>query len=283
MPYPSSYLAVEIKTPGSKDWAFLFGKVGRIPNPHPIKGINMTQSRFAIKGIKLLIVLVGLSATSLIAQAADQKLPSFEKSVSKIRNQRYCEVLYGKRHWLNLEVKVFNTQGLNLCPEDEWKALTKESITKEYDASFVILNGPRYWTMDEIEAAGSTVNDIKESFGGIEMNLRATVDIGLFRQLIGSKQYSPNEVKRTTNFIYRAGSAVYELTAPSGEVYVMQSYSQIINPTLSMKDLPILDQQLKLPTGWSYKSRVLDQDLSLVANGIAYVLQDNLMNSYQRR
>jgi hypothetical protein len=50
-----------------------------------------------------------------------------------------------------------------------------------------------------------------------------------------------------------------------------------------MKDLPILDQQLKLPTGWSYKSRVLDQDLSLVANGIAYVLQDNLMNSYQRR
>jgi hypothetical protein len=63
----------------------------------------------------------------------------------------------------------------------------------------------------------------------------------------------------------------------------MQSYSQIINPTLSMKDLPILDQQLKLPTGWSYKSRVLDQDLSLVANGIAYVLQDNLMNSYQRK
>jgi hypothetical protein len=38
-----------------------------------------------------------------------------------------------------------------------------------------------------------------------------------------------------------------------------------------------------MPAGWSYKSRELEQDLSLVANGIAYVLQDNLANTYQRR
>ena len=241
----------------------------------------MTQSRLAIGWIKLLLLLISIS--SLVVEAADQQQPTYEKSISQLRNLRYCEVLYGKRNWLNLEVKVFNTQGLNLCPEDQWKALTKESIAKTYDASFVLLNGPRYWTMDEIQAAGTTVNNVKESFGGIEMNLRATVDIGLFKQLLGSKQYRHNEVKRTTNFIYRAGGAVYELTAPGGEVYVMQSYSQIVNPTLSMKDLGTLEQQLKLPTGWTYKSRLLDQDLSVVANGIAYVLQDNLMNSYQRK
>jgi hypothetical protein len=63
----------------------------------------------------------------------------------------------------------------------------------------------------------------------------------------------------------------------------MQSYSQIVNPVLSMTDLPILSQQLKLPPGWTYQSRVLNQELSLVANGIAYVLQDNLSNSYQKR
>jgi len=216
------------------------------------------------------------------AQSVDSQ-PAFQKSVSNLLNQRYCEVLIGKREWLKLKVKVFNTQGLNLCPEKQWKALNKESIAKAYDASFVLLNGPRYWVMDEIQAAGNTVNDIKESFEGIEMNLRATVQVSLFTQLMGSKQYSPNEVSRTTNFLYRAGSAVYELTSPGGEVYVMQSYSQIVNPTLKMKDLPVLSEQLKLPSGWTYRSRVLDQDLSLVANGIAYVLQDNLSNSYQRR
>ena len=230
----------------------------------------------------LLLLSSTLLCGGVIAQSADSQLV-FQKSVSNLRNQRYCEVLVGKRAWLNLEVKVFNTQGLNLCPEAQWKELTKDSISKKFDASFVLLNGPRYWTMDEIQAAGTTVNDVKESFGGIEMNLRATIQLSLLKQLMGSKQYTPNEITRTTNFIYRVGSAVYELTSPGGDVYVMQSYSQIVNPALNMKDLPVLGEQLKLPAGWTYRSRVLDQDLSLVANGIAYVLQDNLSNSYQRR
>jgi hypothetical protein len=119
--------------------------------------------------MKRLCVLL-LITLSLIAGMANAQ-PSFDKSISNLRNQRYCEVLYGKRHFLNLEVKVFNTQGLNLCPEERWQALSKEAIGKQFDASFVILNGPRYWVMDEIQAAGATVNNVKESFGGIEMNL----------------------------------------------------------------------------------------------------------------
>ena len=232
--------------------------------------------------IGLLFLSSAFLGGASIAQSANSQ-PVFQKSVSNLRNQRYCEVLVGKRAWLNMEVKVFNTQGLNLCPEAQWKTLNKESIEKTFDTSFAVLNGPRYWTMDEIQAAGNTVNNIKESFGGIEMNLRATIQLGLLKQLMGSKQYTPNEIVRTTNFIYRVGSAVYELTSPRGDIYVMQSYSQIVNPTLSMKDLPVLSEQLKLPDGWTYRSRVLDQDLSLLANGVAYVLQDNLSNSYQRR
>jgi hypothetical protein len=235
------------------------------------------------KSFAFLAISLVLTIGEACAQTPTQQTPIFEKSISNLRNQRYCEVLIGKRDWLKLEVRVFNTQGLNLCPEAQWRALTKESIVKEYDASIAILNGPRYWMMDEIQAAGNTVNDVKETFGGIDMNLRATVKLSLLKQLMGSKNYTANEVTRTTNFVYRAGSTVYELLSPAGDVYVMQSYSQIVNPALNMKDLPVLNEQLKLPAGWTYRSRVLDQDLSLVANGIAYVLQDNLSNSYQRR
>jgi len=235
------------------------------------------------KSFAFLAISFVLAIGGACAQTSTQTSPAYEKSISNLRNQRYCEVLIGKRDWLNLEVSVFNTQGLNLCPETQWKTLAKESIAKSHDASFVLLNGPRYWMMDEIQASGNTVNNVKESFGGIEMNLRATVKLGLLKQLIGSKNYTANEVARTTNFVYRAGSPIYELTSPEGEVYVMQSYSQIVNASLSEKDLPTLIQQLKLPAGWTYRSRVLDEPLSLVANGIAYVLQDNLSNSYQRR
>lgn len=235
------------------------------------------------KSFAFLAISLVLTIGEACAQTPTQQTPIFEKSISNLRNQRYCEVLIGKRDWLKLEVRVFNTQGLNLCPEAQWSALTKESIVKDYDASIAILNGPRYWMMDEIQAAGNTVNDVKETFGGIEMNLRATVKLSLLKQLMGSKNYTANEVARTTNFVYRAGSTVYELTSPAGDVYVMQSYSQIVNPALNIKDLPVLSEQLKLPAGWTYRSRMLDQDLSLVANGVAYVLQDNLSNSYQRR
>jgi hypothetical protein len=238
-----------------------------------------------LKRINGLLLLLGLMACALgtYGHAAETTSPKFEKSISNLRNQRYCEVLYGKRDFLKLEVKVFNTQGLNLCPEDQWKTITKESVEKAYGASFVVLNGPRYWMMDEIQAAGDTVNPTKESFSGMEMHLRATVQLNLLKQLMGSKQFSPNEISRTTNFVYKAGTPIYELKSPAGDVYVMQSYSQIVNPNLAMSDLPDLAKQLKLPAGWTYKSRVLDQELSLIANGIAYVLQDNLSNSYQRR
>ena len=235
------------------------------------------------KSFAFLAISFVLAMGGACAQTSKQTSPAYEKSISNLRNQRYCEVLIGKRDWLKLEVRVFNTQGLNLCPEAQWSALTKESIVKDYDASIVILNGPRYWMMDEIQASGNTVNDVKETFGGIEMNLRATVKLSLLKQLMGSKHYTANEVTRTTNFVYRAGSTIYELTSPAGDVYVMQSYSQIVNPALNIKDLPVLSEQLKLPVGWTYRSRALDQDLSLVANGVAYVLQDNLANSYQRR
>ena len=207
----------------------------------------------------------------------------YTKSISGLRNLRYCEVLYGKRHLGTLTVKVFNTQGLNECPEALWKALDVKVIEKKNDASFVRLNGPRYWTMDEIKAAGKTANDVIENFGGIEMSLRATLDVGVKRQLAGTQFFVPNVVNRNTAFIYKNGTLIYQLTSPQGQAYIMQSYSQIADPNLSMNDLAQLAPRLKLPDGWKYTVKTLTQDLVLQAQGKAYVIQDNFYNSYQRQ
>jgi len=103
------------------------------------------------------------------------------------------------------------------------------------------------------------------------------------QELWGDLFYQSTIVHRNTTWIYKAGSPVYELISPSGELYVMQSYAQIVNPKLSMADLASLEQQLQLPKGWSYRTRLITEDLHLVAKGTAYVLQDNLLNSYQRQ
>lgn len=233
----------------------------------------------------VLIALTGLPVYSASSSAVVDQSKDNSVGVSKFRNKRYCEILYGERSLLTLVVKVFNTEGLNECPQEAWQLITKQTISDAYKASFVRLNGPRYWMIDDIKATGDTDNHELESFGGIEMNLRATIKVGLLKQLQvlwGDNSYRATIVHRNTIWIYKAGSPVYELISPSGEQYVMQSYAQIVNPKLSMNDLPTLGQQLQLPKGWSYRTRLLAEDLNLVANGAAYVLQDSLLNSYQR-
>ena len=248
----------------------------------------MTITKFCVVSLIFFAQLfIPLAASAVETQANEVNPPPSEnqytKSISGLRNLRYCEVLYGKRHLGTLTVKVFNTQGLNACPEALWKALDVKVIEKKNDASFVRLNGPRYWTMDEIKAAGKTAQDVIENFGGIEMSLRATLDVGIKRQLAGIQFFVPNVVNRDTAFIYKSGTPIYQLTSPQGQIYIMQSYSQIADPNLSMNDLAQLAARLKLPDGWKYTVQTLTQDLVLQAQGKAYVIQDNFYNSYQRQ
>lgn len=212
-----------------------------------------------------------------------QDTAEFSKGITGLRNERYCEVIYGQRDFFTMKVKVYNTQGLNDCPQGLWRKITPESIEQAFNASFVKLNGPRYWVLDGIKASGPTLNNDREVFGGIEMNLRATISLGLIEQLKGTTPYVPTTVERTTVFVFDKGTEIYELISSTGDIYVMQSYAQIVDPALTLQDLPSLGARLKLPDGWSYKTTRLQQVLSLKAAGEAYVIQDDFQNSYQRR
>jgi hypothetical protein len=75
---------------------------------------------------------------------------------------------------------------------------------------------------------------------------------------------------------------VYELTSPKGDVYRMQSYSQIVDQTLTIEDLETLGDRLDLPEGWSYQARVLTADSALVVEGVTYVINDEFLNTYQK-
>lgn len=199
-----------------------------------------------------------------------------------LRNVRYCEIIPVFQEGTTLNVEVYNTLGLNDCPDDAWKKLNAESMAEQYGARVVKLNGPRYWVLNKLVGSGATRNGKVVDFGGIQMTLRATLQTKIWQGSVGDKFYTPNEVHRTTVFTYRAGNRVYELKAPNGDVYMMQSYSQIVDPKLTMDDLEKLGSRLKLPQGWTYGARVLDADIELKADGIAYVINDDFYNAYQR-
>ena len=68
----------------------------------------------------------------------------------------------------------------------------------------------------------------------------------------------------------------------NGQVYIMQSYAQIVDPTQTEASLETLASRLQLPQGWHYRVRRLDQDYVVQTTGEAYVLQDDFENTYQR-
>lgn len=199
-----------------------------------------------------------------------------------LRGWRYCEVIPVFQKGLTLNVQVYNTLGLNDCPAEAWARLSAEAMTKQLGARLVKLNGPRYWVINKLVGSGATASGQVADFGGIQMKLVGKLQTQVWQGTVGDKLYTPNEVHRTTVYTYRAGNLVYELTSPSGEVYRMQSYAQLTDPKLTLADLENLAGRLKLPAGWSYRARRLDADSELRADGLAYVLNDDFYNSYQR-
>ena len=77
------------------------------------------------------------------------------------------------------------------------------------------------------------------------------------------------QVNRHTVFIFDAGEEVYELIDPTGQRWVMQTWSQVADPNLSRADLAKLADRLNLPDGWSYQPRVLTEDTAGGHHGAA--------------
>lgn len=243
----------------------------------------MKHAFFHVLLAGLLFALVAACGSSNQAQTIPEVVPSQSLPVpGDLRNYRYCEIIPVFQKGVNFHVEVYNTMGSNDCPADLWSKIDEKALKEQYGAVAMKINGPRYWVMNSIIGGGATAAGKVVDFGGIEMTLRGEIETKLWQGTVGDKFYTPNEVQRTTVFVYLKGNMIYELTAPNGDVYRMQSYAQIADPNLTVIDLESLGERLDLPDGWTYQVRVLTEDSELKADGLAYVINDNLYNSYQK-
>jgi len=175
-------------------------------------------------------------------------------------------------------IEVYNTLGLNDCPNGQWQALKPNTVAKEFQARKAVMNGPRYFMMDTISERGS--GEV-QSFQGLQMRKVATFQMKPAGRK-PSPPYTEQAIDRDTDYLFGKGKPVYELVAPDQHVYVMQSYSQIVDPSLSQDQLASLGNRLRLPKGWKYQARNLDSNLEMKSGGKAYVVQDDLKDTYQR-
>lgn len=198
--------------------------------------------------------------------------------IDGMRGVRYGEVLPVYLRDDGLHAEVYGTQMLNDCPQHLWERLDAPSIAAEMGAVFVKLNGPRRWVLDGLGTKVAPAEPVIREFGGIQFRRIATIALG---DKPGAGPYTENRVNRGSVFYFDAGKPVYELVDPSGTAYVMQALCMGVDPSMSEETLPTLGDRLRKPSGWSYRVRILDEELVVdTTNSLATVLQDEFENSY---
>lgn len=225
-------------------------------------------------------IFVAASLVLLVAVAAAQPSTTPMKMLDDVRDRRYCELFVVKREGMRLSADVYNTLGLNDCPQAAWDAVNTAKVASQFGAFRVIRNGPRHFIMDRL--ASGDVSRSPADIQGLAMRPVATMRLRLLDLVEKRAFYVERTIRRTTDWTFLAGKPVYELVSPKGQVYVMQSYSQIVDPSLAYADLAALGSRLKPPKGWQYRSRTLTADLVAPARGEAHIIQDELQNTYQR-
>ena len=253
--------------------------------------INMVRA-YSILGLLFAAVLAG--CTRQVPSDGDKAVV---KRFNDLRGMRYCEVfLIGGTVFpigasifpKNLQAAFYNTTDLNnaanprdTCPADIWDKIDAEGLKKQYDVWGVFKNGPRGWAMDWIELPAGpvrTFDGLKAQWMG-EVQLPKDVELGKK----GSSAYKPTDVHRKSVMTFEKGKPVFILDDPQGTPWVMQAFSDIVDPNLSYGQLEKLGDKLKPAPGWKFRVAVLDRDLTIKAvDGVAHIVQDELENTYDQ-
>jgi hypothetical protein len=106
---------------------------------------------------------------------------------------------------------------------------------------------------------------------GISFDEGASRDLG----------YKPVPSRCSSTFTYQAGKPAFILEDADGTPWVMQSFSRLIDPSLTYDRLQDLGTKLTLPQGWKYRVTVLSQDLQIKApQGYNWIILDEFWNNY---
>ena len=218
---------------------------------------------------RALIALLAAGAATALPLAAGARTGK----ASGLRDARYCEFFVVKGAVPHATAFVWNTIKLGTCPASWWDHVDAADVAAKFGGNLAVLNGPRHFLMD---AANAVVGTVK-SYRGQRLTNVARIPLSDLDQ----SPYRDRTISRTNTWTWNGGRTLFELVAPGGDVYVMQSYAQIVDPALTLAQLPSLGKRLKPPDGWHYRTKRLSKPLTLRAKGAATVLQDDLKDTYQ--
>lgn len=238
---------------------------------------------------------------------SSNKAPSLGQSGVK---GAVCSIYASKMNWLRLQmdVSIYSTFKVeDACDASLFERLSLASIHAQMrgiqPSSNTTAGGIHHYVMD---VNLTSVPNPFYMFGDIKFSKVGTVSVGigellsssgfnfnplalLKRQSLSvrgmvSAAYTPTTLNSDTFYIWNIGSLVHHLVSPSGDKYIMFSYTNRVVPDLTREGLVDLGPLLNHPPGWKYESFLLDRTITVRAtelNGYKnVVLFDELENFY---
>ena len=200
-----------------------------------------------------------------------------------LRDVRYGEVLLLSEDDGTYTAEVWNTLGLNDCPQEAWDALDAGAIAAERGALVALLNGPRRWTLDTIVPQRRTPGERRLTrFGDLDMFLAATVELGDTLPEPRPPTSSAGSPGTRSSASRRGPRSTSSPPATASATSCRPTRTPSTRPR-TLASLADLGDRLELPEGWTFTTCVLDRTLDLLStDGVATVVQDELQNTYQR-
>lgn len=215
--------------------------------------------------------------------AFDENISYFDKSIKYIP---YFEVFIP-----TTDPGVFNIYTTFTTDNSYPNALiTTNSDDLTINDSSLFINDKRIWMMDFIVQLKDDLPDDTPLYVSIPFkninNIFCTFN--WVAQVIPSNgnPYTISQIQRKTIWVYKPKTEIYMLINISNgnlKIYVMQSFTNQIDQNLNPTNINYMGNKLSLPIGWLWTSLVLNYDtyLKVVSTGTAYLVQDNLKNSYE--
>lgn len=247
------------------------------------------RKAYAVPMLAFALSLTGGCNKSLPNDGANAKLVRFQN----LHGVRYIEIFIfgGDPLKGNVQANVYNTTGISgldfksdkdSAPQAWIDGLDLEAIKKQYDAYKVTINGPKQWMLDWIDIFGGRERD----FNGKKIPWGAELNLSLEQLLtLGKEGYKPMTIARKSKFGYNKGTLAFLIDDAEGNTWIMKGFEIGKNPRWSYEQFAVdpASHYQKLPAGWKYRTKVLDQDLVLIPEtGIATIMPDEFFNVYDK-
>lgn len=168
------------------------------------------------------------------------------------------------------------------APQAWAEGLDFAKIKSEFGVLGASFNGPKLWMADWIEIQ----NGVFREFNGRKFPWCAQLDLGDNTGGVSeSAPYKPVTIARDSGIGWNKGTTALLLDDAEGNTWIMKGFQVGLKPKYTYDEFIAAGQGQfkKLPPGWRFRVKTLEQDLiERPQGGVATIMPDEFFNMYDK-